>query len=111
MKNTTVIPTLESLIKQKIIEKGLSRTQLVSAIGYSNISKGCKRLDTFLKTLETPSEEFVTRITSVLEIDPVTFCRALAASRDQFSADLKRTFNPYVESYKKKPHTHQKICS
>ena len=96
MKNSPVTPTLQSLIKQKIKEKGLSRSQLVSAIGYSNVSKGCQRLDTFLKTLEAPSEEFIVNIASVLEIDPVTFYRSVVASLDQFSTDSKRT-KPYVE--------------
>ena len=77
MKNTTAPPTLESLIKKRIKEKGLSRSELVSAIGYSsNVSKGCRRLDTFTGTLEYPSEEFINKITSALEIDPPTFYRA-----------------------------------
>jgi hypothetical protein len=97
MKNTPVTPTLQSLIKQKIIEKGLLRPDLVHAIGYSNISKGCQRLDTFLKTLESPSEYFIVSITSTLGIDAVTFYRALTASMDQFSADAKRTFKPHIE--------------
>ena len=94
---STITPTLQTLITQKIKEKGFSRSQLVSAIGYTNISKGCKRLDTLLKTLEAPSDDFIITIASTLEIDPVAFCRALAASLDQFSADSKRTFKPYIE--------------
>jgi hypothetical protein len=47
MKNTPVTQTLKSLIKQKIKEKGLSRSELVAVIGYTNISKGCNRLDAF----------------------------------------------------------------
>jgi hypothetical protein len=97
MKNTLVTQTLKSLIKQKIIEKGLSRSELVSVIGYTNISKGCKRLDTFLKTLEAPSGDFIVNITSVLGIDAVAFYRALTASLDQFSADAKKNFDPYIE--------------
>lgn len=97
MKNTTVPHTLESLINQRIKEKGLSRSQLVSAIGYTNISKGCKRLDTFITTLEAPSDDFIINIASVLEIDPLEFYRAIKATLDQFSADAQRTFKPYIQ--------------
>lgn len=97
MKNTTVPPTLESLIKQRIKEKGLSRFDLVSSLGYANISRGCRRLDTFIRTLEAPSEDFIINIASVLEIDPVTLYRAIKATLDQFSADAKRTFKPYIQ--------------
>jgi len=92
-----VTPTLQSLLKQKTQEKGLSRSDLVSSLGYTNISKGCRRLNTFISTLEAPSDDFMINITSVLDINPVTFCRALAASQDQFSAKAKRTFKPYIE--------------
>ena len=97
MKNTSVHPTLESLIEQKIKEKGLSRSQLVSEIGYSNISKGCKRLDTFITTVEAPSDDFIINIAAVLEIDSLELYRALRATLDQFSADAKRTFKPYIQ--------------
>lgn len=95
--SSTATSTLQTLITKRIREHGLSRPELVAAIGYSNISKGCKRLDTFAKTLEAPSDEFIINILCVLEIDPVTFCRALAASQDQFSGENERTFKPYVE--------------
>ncbi len=97
MKNTTVPLTLQALIKQKIIDKGLSRSQLVSAIGYSNISNGCRKLTTFTSTLNAPSDEFIANLTSVLEIDPLTFYRAFQASLDQFSTEAKRKFKPSVE--------------
>ncbi len=95
--STIPIPTLQKLILKKIEERGLSRFQLVSDIGYTNISKGCQRLDTFLNTLEAPLEEFITKLISILEIDAVTFYRALTASLDQFSNDAKKNFKSYVE--------------
>jgi len=64
MKNTNVPLTLESLIKQKIKEKGLTRFDLVLTLGYTkNITKGCRRLNTFIKTLEAPSEDFIINTT------------------------------------------------
>jgi hypothetical protein len=94
---STATSTIPKLITQRIKEKGLSRSQLVSVIGYSNISKGTRRLNHFLNTLEAPSEQFTTKLLSVLDIDALSFNKAINASLDQFSADSLRTFKPYIE--------------
>ncbi len=91
---STATSTIPKLITQRIKEKGLSRSQLVSAIGYTNISKGTRRLNHFLNTLEAPYEQFITKLLSILEIDALSFNKAVNASLDQFSVDAKRIFKP-----------------
>jgi hypothetical protein len=97
MKNAPITPTLQSLINQKIKRKDLSRPELVSAIGYTNTIKGIRRLNIFLTTLEAPSEQFTIKLLSVLEIDALSFNKAINASLDQFSSDAKKNFKPYIE--------------
>jgi hypothetical protein len=94
---STATSTIPKLITQRIKEKGLSRSQLVSAIGYTNISKGTRRLNHFLNTLEAPSEQFITKLLSTLEIDALSFNKAINASLDKFNAESLRTFKPYIE--------------
>ncbi len=88
--------TIHELVNKRIKEKGFSLSQFVSAIGYSNISKGCRRLDIFLKNLYAPSEDFIIKIISILEIDSLTFYRAVKKTFDQFNAVEKSKFTPFV---------------
>ena len=91
------IPTLQSLIKQKIHQKKLSFPDLVSAIGYTNITKGNRRLDDFLNTLEAPSEEFINNLLSVLDIDALSFNKSINTSLDQFNSQAKKKFTPHIQ--------------
>lgn len=93
----TAIPTLQNLIKEKIKEKDLSRSDLVRAIGYSNISKGCRRLDSLLNTLEIPSSNFINNLLEVLYITHTDFYNSLYASLDEFNFDAARNFKPHIE--------------
>ncbi len=97
MENAPITPTLQSLINQKIKRKDLSRPELVSAIGYTNISKGNRRLNHFLNTLETPSSDFINNLLSVLDIDCITFNKSINVSLDQFSNQPKKKFKPYIQ--------------
>ncbi len=97
MPQQVSFPTIDRLITKRIKEKGYSLSQFVSALGYSNTSKGCRRLDVFLRTLDSPSEEFIKKITSLLDIDCLTFFRATRATLDQFNTVEKAKFHPFVE--------------
>ena len=90
------IPTLPSLIKQQMKNKGLSRPDLVSALGYTNISKGCRKLDQYLTTLEAPSNEFISTLLTALDIDGWSFYQSLSASLDKISDNTEKTFKPYI---------------
>ena len=93
MKN----PTLQQLINQKIREKGLTRHQLVSTLGYTNISKGCRRLDHYLASLHPPSEEFLVNLLSILEINFLEFNKAVLFTHTQAQNNVKERFVPYLK--------------
>jgi len=93
--------TLQQLVNQKIRQKDLSRSQLVPNLGYKNISKGCRRLEQYLKTLHPPSEEFVVQLLAVLSINGLEFSQAAACSRDSAErvADrrARERFSPHLK--------------
>jgi hypothetical protein len=89
--------TLPSLIKQRMKAKGISRPDLVSALGYKNISKGCRKLDNYLISLHAPSEEFVTCLLSILEINDLEFFKAVIYTQEKSDVNKKRSFQPYIE--------------
>lgn len=94
-------PTLQDLILQKQKEKGLSTAQLVFSIGYTrNITKGIRRLNCYLSTLEAPSDDFIINLLFTLDINGLDFHRALSASIDLMNKEAgehaKRTFNPHI---------------
>lgn len=101
MKKSTTVLTLQKLISRRAKEKGLSRSGLVQAIGYINVSKGIRRLDTYLQTLESPGDDFINNLLSVLNIDTVSFCRSLSASLDKINSEANKRaredFQPYIE--------------
>ena len=101
MSNFTSIPTFQELITKRINEKSLSRSKLVQAIGYTNVSKGIRRLDAYVATFTAPNDGFVERLLNILEIDGLSFHNALMRSMDQLyrKADrkAKECFSPYLE--------------
>ena len=54
-------------------------------------------MDTYLKTLQAPSDDFITNLTTVLDINPLLFCRAVSSTLNKMSADAEKTFNPYIQ--------------
>ena len=92
MKN----PTVQQLVKQKTHQKGLSFPLLVSELGYTNISKGCRRLNEYLTSLYPPSEEFVVNLLSVLDINGLEFSKAVTCTLDKISAGAEKLFRPYI---------------
>ncbi|MBU1568584.1 MAG: hypothetical protein KJ630_23525 [Proteobacteria bacterium] len=99
--NSPASPTLQALIFQKLKEKGISKSQLVSSIGYPrNLNKGIRRLNEYLTTLEAPNDEFVINLLNTLSIDGLSFHRALNASIDLMNKEAdehsKRRFKPHI---------------
>ena len=92
--------TLPSLIKRRIKAKGLSRHDLVSTLGYKNISKGCRKLDNYLTSLHAPSDEFIVNLLSILGINGLEFHNAINGSvnNGNINADrrAKEHFTPYI---------------
>ena len=96
MNTTASMPTLQQLVLSRMKEKGLSRSQIIRSMGLTNISKGLRRLDHFLQTLEYPSDEFVVRLLSVLDINGLEFCRAVTSTQSNMSESNRKVFTPYI---------------
>jgi len=92
MKN----PTIEQLVKQRTHQKSLSLPQLVSELGYTNISKGCRRLNEYLTSLHPPSDQFVVNLLCVLDINALEFSKAVSCTLDKMCADAETLFRPYI---------------
>lgn len=93
--------SLQDLILQKQKEKGLSKAQLVQSIGYTrNITKGVRRLNHFMTTLNAPSDDFIINLLNTLDINGLDFSRALNASIDHMNKEAeehaKSRFVPHV---------------
>ncbi len=91
-------PTLQELITSRLKEKNLSRSQVVQQIGYSNVSKGIRKFDTYLKTLSPPSDEFVSQLLSVLGVDGLTFHNACIASYKKMSTDHQCKGETFIQA-------------
>ena len=97
---TIAIPTIQQLINRKIREHCFSRNQLITALGYQNISKGLRRYDNFLLTLNAP-EEFIQNLIEVLGIDALSFHKSMTISLDIMAkrkeSEKKERFRPNIE--------------
>lgn len=89
--------TLQQLVNQKTRQKSLSPRQLVSKLGYTNVSKGCRRLKEYLTSLHPPSEEFVVNLLTVLEINGLEYSRAVLCTQAEFDSEAQRCFKPYIQ--------------
>ena len=96
MKETTC-PTLKALVLAAMQEKGMKPSQLVQAIGYTNITKGMRRLKTYLDTLAAPSEEFVVSLLSILDINGVAYAKAVTTTLDMMNDRARKNFRPYLQ--------------
>jgi hypothetical protein len=97
MNNQTSFPTLRQLVTRQMKEQGLSRSQLMQAMGLINVSKGLRRLDHYLQTLEAPSDDFVSKLLAVLDINGLAFCRAIATTQGNMSERSRKTFKPCIQ--------------
>lgn len=94
MKNSSFTTSLQQIILKKAQNKGWSRKRLVEELGYSNVSKGLRRLNVFLETLIVPSDNFVRRLTEVLGIDVITFVGSYKVSMKALADKEKERFRP-----------------
>jgi hypothetical protein len=72
-----------------IAERGISRGQLATHMGYRNTSKALRRLDAFLEA-GAARPEFQARLIAALDIDPVQFETAMEATRDLQRDEARR---------------------
>lgn len=89
-------PTLKQLIENRIKLKGLKRSDLIRLMGYSNISKGLRRLDRFFHALEAPDAGFVSKLQIVLDINTISLEKTISETRDAIEDNAKKSFVPHL---------------
>lgn len=89
--------TLQQLVNQKISSQELSPRQLVSALGYTNVSKGCRRLKEYLTTLRPPSDFFVINLLTILDINGLEYSEAVLCTQAKIDSSARSLFKPYIE--------------
>lgn len=70
-----------NFVQTTMTERGLSRGALASALGYRNVAKALRNLDT-LKGSGRITPDFQARLIAALEVDPMLFEAAVQATRD-----------------------------
>ncbi len=108
--------SIQKYVKSKMKEKGIKKAELVKRTGYSNISRGCNRFDSFMKgesypdifmknlaaSLDVPQEE----LNEVIEKSKIEIQEDIERKRERQNDIDRRNFSPYLYC-----HTERKIPS
>ena len=87
---------LQKLINRYLSDNNISRANFAKQLGYTNVSKGLKRLDEFLITLKTPNPEFPALILKHSDISESDFQDAIQAVLETINDKLRKDFVPMV---------------
>ena len=85
---------LQTLISETAKSRNLSRTEIVQLVGYKNTSKGLRRLDHFLATLE--GQELFKQLPTILGIRDRDYAHAVKAAYDEQEEKAAAAFRPYI---------------
>ena len=88
---------LQSLISNYLKKHDISRSEFAKQLGYSNTSKGLKRLDEFLITLQSPNSEIAALILKNTDIPESEFDLAYSAVREKINDKLRKEFSPGLQ--------------
>jgi len=108
--------SIQKYVKSKMKEKGIKKSELVKRTGYSNISKGCRRFNSFMEgesypeilmknlasSLDIPEEE----LNEVIEKSKIEMQEDMERKRERQNDIDRRNFIPYLYC-----HTERKIPS
>ncbi|NOQ50486.1 MAG: hypothetical protein GQ557_02315 [Mycoplasmataceae bacterium] len=87
---------LQSLISNYLKKHDISRSEFAKQLGYTNISKGLKRLDNFLITLQSPNPELPALILKHSDISESEFELAYSAVLETINDKLRKDFVPMI---------------
>mgnify|MGYP000476908200 CR=1 FL=1 len=87
---------LQRLISNYLKTQNISRSKFVKKLGYTNVSKGLKRLDEFLITLKSPNPEFPVLILKNSNIPETDFQDAIQAVQLKLDDKLRKDFVPMI---------------
>jgi len=87
---------LQSLISNYLKSQNISRANFAKQLGYTNISKGLKRLDEYLITLKSPNPEIRNLILNNSNISEGDFDLAYSAVAEKINVELSKDFVPSI---------------
>ncbi len=87
---------LQKLINRYLSDNNISRANFAKQLGYTNVSKGLKRLDEFLITLQSPNPGFPALILKHSDISESDFQDAIQAVLEKINDKLRKEFVPMV---------------
>jgi len=107
---------IQKYVLEKMKEKHLGKGEFVKRLGYSNISKGCRRLDSFLAGEEYP-ENIISNLHTALDVDKNVINELLRETEIEFQKEMeeerlkrdeegRKNFVPYLYC-----HTERRIPS
>lgn len=108
--------SIQKYVKSKMKEKSIKKSDLVKRAGYSNISRGCKRFDSFMKGESYP-DIIMKNLAASLEVPEEELNKVIAESKMEMERDIernrsrqndmdRRNFSPYLYC-----HTERRIPS
>ena len=86
---------LAGYFHKRRLEKGLRLGQVAKLLGYGNIGKGAKRVQTFEQTGDINTDVF-TKLASVLEVDQATVNRLLQEDLEDWIKWVNEPIHPYL---------------
>lgn len=92
----TMSNPLQKLINRYLSDNNITRTNLAKQLGYTNVSKGLKRLDEFLITLQSPNPELPALILKQSDISADEFEIAYTAVLDAIDDQKGLEFIPMI---------------
>ena len=87
---------LQRVVQDEMNALGLKRSELIQRMGYKNISKGLRRLDALLDTLEG-SERFLPLLQFALSIPDEKLQAAVSELQEQLMAAERAVFKPIIQ--------------
>ena len=88
---------LKKLIIQSTRELNLSRCDLAKAIGYTNTSKGLRRIDNYVDAL-IDLDNIKEQLQCALDIDSDEMELAVSQRQQQLNAEHRRLFKPSLQT-------------
>lgn len=85
-----------TFIEQHVKEAGIYRSDLVKSIGYWNINKGLKRINSMIDHQIPPDDRFIEMVANTLSIDEDVTMATFRASYMEFTAKDRAEFRPHI---------------
>jgi len=87
---------LQSLISNYLKTQHISRANFAKQLGYTNVSKGLKRLDNFCLSLKSPNPQFAELILKNTNISKTEFELAIKAILEKLNNERSQEFSPSI---------------